>query len=217
MNLKTIGLMTLAFAPAAMAQPVFVIGGQTSVALDTQTLSSAASLDLSGVSPDVIAPGSLDGSVAFGINPRDAATLPTTFGYDPSDFLGTFGGTIEHTGSVFFNDDTIEVGNFTIGFDSGRVGGDRSGFFVESTAGIAAILFDVGAPSVLEPAADSLTIRADLLVSGEFGQFLIDNGLSSANLAGAVVGDALVEASVPAPAAGVLLAAMGAVSARRRR
>ncbi len=210
-------LAAASLAGAASAQVVSVIGGQTSVLLDTQTLSAAASLDLSGVSGDVINPGSIPGSVAFGINARDAASLPTTFAYDPSDFLGTFGGTIEHTGSVFFNANAIEVGNFTIGFDGSRVGGDRSGFFVQSTAGIDAVLFDVGAPSVLDPGTDALTIRADLLVSGEFGQFLFDNGFSAANLAGADVGDALVQATVPTPGAFAAIGAMGLLAARRRR
>ncbi|MFG0305071.1 MAG: hypothetical protein ACF8Q5_02515 [Phycisphaerales bacterium JB040] len=182
---------------AALANDVEVADGQTSVVLDFATLEAAASLAFSSVSGDVIAPGSLEGSVAFPINARDAAMLPTTFAYDYTDFLGTFSGTIEHTGSVLFNDDTVEVGNFTIGFDAGRVGtleGAASGFFVESTTGVAAILFDIGAPSALSAGAFELVIGADLLVSPEFGGFLFDNGLSEANLAGAAVGSALVEA-----------------------
>ncbi len=205
----------LACAGTAMAQ-IDVIGGQTSVLLDTDTLSSAASLDLSGVSPDVIAPGALgDSSVAFGINPRDAATLPTTFSYATD--LASFGGTIEHTGSVFFNMDSVEVGNFTIGFDDTRVGGDRSGFFVASTTGIEAILFDVGAPSDLSATGSGLLIEADLLVSSEFASFLQGAGLASADLTGADVGDALVEGVVPAPATAMLLGAAGLGALARRR
>ena len=98
---------------------------------------------------------------------------------------------------MFFNTDTVEVGNFTIGFDAGRTP-TNSGFFVESTVGVAAILFDV-APTLLDPTATDLTIAADLLVSPEFAGFL---GL---DLTGADVGDALVEgiaqadAQVPVP------------------
>jgi len=216
MQALTSGAAVVAIAAAAQAQTFDVIGGQTSVLLDTDTLSSAASLDLSSVSPDVIAPGALGASsVAFGINPRDAMMLPTTFSY--TEGLGSFGGTIEHTGSVFFNMDSVQVGNFTIGFDAGRVGGDRSGFFVESTTGISAILFDVASPDSLSATSDGLSIGADLLVSSEFATFLQDAGLASADLTGADVGDALVEGIVPAPASALLLGVAGLGAAARRR
>lgn len=202
---------------SAIAAPVLVTGGQTSVTLDFGTLAAAASLNFSGVSSDVIVPGNLgEGSVAFGINPRNAASLPTTFAFDSDNFLGTFSGTIEHTGSVFFNDNAVEVGNFTIGFDGARVGGDRSGFFVASTTGIAAILFDVGAPSTLDVTSSSLTIGANLLVSSEFAGFLLTNQLASADLSGAVVGSALVQA-VPTPGGLAAVALGGLLAARRRR
>lgn len=212
--------VVLALSAGVAVSQTEVTGGQTNVLLDTATLSAAASLDLSGVSGPVIAPGNLGAdSVAFPINARDAAPLPTTFAYDSSDFLGSFSGTIEHTGSVLFNDGGVEVGNFTIGFDgarAGTLGGNASGFFVESTVGIAAILFDIAAPSQLDATPGSLTIGADLLVSPEFGQFLFDNQLSASNLQGADVGDALVQA-VPAPSALATLGLAGLVATRRRR
>ena len=190
------------FSISAHAIPVDVIGGQTSVLLDAELLESAAGLTISSVSSDVIVPGNLGtDSVAFDINSRSATAplLPTTFSYDSDDFLTTFSGTIEHLGSVFFNTDTVEVGNFTIGFDAGRTP-TNSGFFVESTVGVAAILFDV-APTLLDPTATSLTIAGDLLVSAEFAGFLGDTALT-----GADVGDFRVEANaqangqVPVPA-----------------
>ena len=215
---KTVFVSGIAAAAAfAGGQTVGVVGGQTNVSLDFDTLAAAASLDLSGVSGDVISPGTLPGSVAFSINGRDASNLPTTFTYDPNDFLGSFGGTIEHSGSVFFNNDTVEVGDFTIGFDANRAVGANSGFFVESTTGIAAILFDIGAPSTLNPGMSSLEIGADLFVSAEFGSFLFNNGLSATDLAGADVGDALVQASVPAPGGLAALAGAGLLASRRRR
>jgi hypothetical protein len=185
-------------SPNIYAAPSNVSGGQTSVLLDTETLASVG-LNLSGVSSDVITPGELTGSVAFGINSRNAPTLPTTFSYTPSS-LAPFSGTIEHTGSVFFNNDSVEVGNFTIGYDAGRVG---SGFYVESTTGVAAILFDVGSPSV-NAGPSALIIDADLLVSPEFAGYLGNTGLT-----GADVGDARVNAVVPAPGA-LLLGGIGA-------
>ena len=217
MKITTGSIAVAVIAGVASGQTFSVIGGQTNVLLDTATLSAAASLDLSSVSSDVIAPGDLGaGSVAFGINARDAASLPTTFSY--TDGLGSFGGSIEHTGSVFFNADAVEVGNFTIGFDANRVGGDRSGFFVESTTGIAAILFDIETPSAVSADASGLSITADLLVSNEFATFLFDNGLATADLTGADVGDALVAATVPSPGAFAALMGLGiAAGARRRR
>ena len=203
-------------ASAASADVVDVIGGQTNVLLDFDTLAAAANLEFSSVSDDVIAPGDLgEGSVAFGINSRDANMLPTTFSYDTDDFLGSFSGSIEHMGSVFFNDDAVEVGNFTIGFDAARAVGDNSGFFVASTTGIAAILFDISAPSQLDAGDTELIIGADLFVSNEFATFLVDQGLASSDLTGADVGDALVAAVVPAP--GALLGLAGLAFARRRR
>ncbi|MEM9416165.1 MAG: PEP-CTERM sorting domain-containing protein [Planctomycetota bacterium] len=199
----------LVVSPALAAD---VVGGQTNVALDTTLLSTAAGLDLSSVSADVISPGSLPGSVAFGINARDAAVLPTDFTYTPGT-LAPFSGTIEHTGSVFFNNDTVEVGNFTIGFDANRVAGANSGFFVESTTGVSAILFDIGGPNGLTATNSALIIDADLLVSPEFAAFLGNTALT-----GADVGDAQVDATaVPEPGSAALLAVLGGLMVRRRR
>ena len=99
--------------------------------------------------------------------------------------------------------DTVEVGNFTIGFDAGRASGTTSGFFVESTVGVAAILFDVAPPSSLSATATDLTIGADLLVSPEFAGFLGDTMLT-----GVDVGDAFVQA-VPEPALGSIMICFG--------
>ena len=206
------------------AKAAEVIGGQTNVILNFDALSDLASLDLSSVSPDVIVPGSIADSVAFPINARDADLRPTTFSYDSSDFLGTFAGTIEHTGSVFFNDDSVEVGNFSIAFNNDRVGGlpggEGTGFFVESTTGLPAILFDVVNIDLenLVASESQLNIPAELAVSSEFGQFLFDNNLSQSNLEGAVVGNALVEGVVPEPSAGslLLISLFGLASTRRR-
>lgn len=213
-------MAVVAFAPIALAQNVDLVGGQTSVLLDATALAGAAGLTISGVSPAVIVPGSIPGSVAFPINPRNASSLPTTFSYDASNFLGSFSGTIEHSGSVFFNANTVEVGNFTIGFDAARagtLGGAASGFFVASTTGIAAILFDIENPSELVANTTNLTISADLLVSPEFGSFLLAGGLSSTNLAGADVGDARVEGVVPAPSVAAFGLFSGLAALRRRR
>lgn len=211
----TVAAIAAAATATTAAAQFDVVGGQTSVLLDTATLSAAASLDLSGVAGPVIAPGELGAdSVAFPINPRDAASLPTTFSYDNG--LASFSGTIEHTGSVLFNNNDVEVGNFTIAFDANRATGNNSGFFVESTTGIAAILFDVEAPSAVVANSSSLQITANLLVSPEFATFLTDNGLASSDLTGADVGDAFVNA-IPAPPAAAILGVAGLAATRRRR
>ena len=187
-------ITTTQLASAAM---VDVVGGRTSVALDATTLGAAAGLTLSGTSAEVQSPGDIPDSVAFPITPRDAAVRPTTFSYDSSDFLNTFSGTIEHAGTVSFNENAITVGNFTIGFDSARagtLGGIASGFYVQSNTDVNAILFDVANPGSLDASETLLAIDADLLVSPEFGQFLLGGGLASSDLAGADVGNARVAA-----------------------
>ena len=208
-------LFLLVIGTYAEAQTSFVVGGDTTVLLDTDTLAAAASLELSGVSDDVTL--TAEGAAVFGINARDAASLPTTFAYTPTD-LAPFSGAIEHTGSVFFNSDTVEVGNFTIGFDGDRVSGNNSGFFVESTTGINAILFDVAGPSVTAQST-SLAIDADLVVSSEFATFLVDNGLATADLTGADVGDASVRgiSAVPEPGSVAIVSLLGLFGLVRRR
>lgn len=222
LSLSSMALIALALGSQASAQS-FVTGGQTNVALNFDALSSAAGLTFSSVSGDVIAPGSIADSVAFSVNPRDAASLPTTFSYDAATFpaAGSFAGTIEHTGSVFFNADTVEVGNFTIAFDAARagtLGGNASGFYVASTVGVVAPLFDIQVTGA-SPELTSLTVDGDLLVSPELGGFLLTNQLATSNLAGVAVGAARVEAvAIPEPStlAIVGLAACGLIAYRRR-
>lgn len=196
-------LITASFALASQANAVPVTGGQTNVLLDVPLLSSVG-LVLSGVGGPVIAPGNLGAdSVAFPINARDAdaPALATTFMYTPVS-LAPFSGTIEHSGTVLFNDDSLEVGNFTIGFDAARVSDLASGFFVADNVTFAGVpLFDVGIPSALSATTDMLMIAANLLVSPELAGVLQNIGLS-----GVDVGDALVEAvAVPEPGTTALM------------
>jgi hypothetical protein len=213
-------MLTATLAVSSQASAVSVVSGQTNVLLDTPLLASVG-LSLSGVGGPVIAPGNLGpDSVAFPINGRDAAApaLPTTFSFTAGT-LAPFSGTIEHMGTVLFNDGTLEVGNFTIGFDAARAGAMTSGFFVADNVTFAGVpLFDVGIPSALTATGTWLTVAANLLVSSELAGVL-----GNADLTGVDVGDALVEAvAVPEPGtlslvlAGLLLGGI-AVSRRSER
>ncbi len=215
-----------AFALAATsAAQVFVVGGGTSVSLNSDLLESAANLRLSGATATA-APadgfGGGDGfaTVAYNIEPT------TTFSYEEG--FASFSGEITHTGTVSFElgpDFTSEVtfGDFTIGFDGARAVGDASGFFVQNTLvgdfdGL--ILFDVGAPgSVIADSTQLQIAGSSLLVSPELGGFLFDNNFSASNLTGAAVGLAQVDA-IPEPSTYALIFALGALAfafVRRRR
>lgn len=223
MRIQFAALATIvALASPALAQPAAISGGSTTVALDTTTLSSVG-LNVTGApgADGVInLPAGTTSAVAFNINPRDAATLPTTFRYTPGSFPtgGTFSGTIEHTGLVEFNDGATIVGDFTIGFDGARANmttGD-TGFFVESTTsvanGVAAILFDTRVKALDSQTNGVLDLTVDLVVSPEFAGFLGNNALI-----GTDVGDARIF-GVPEPAtATVALLGLLGVATRRRR
>lgn len=208
-------------ASLSSAATVEVASGTTSVDLDFQALQAAAGLVLQSAN-NTVAPAA-GFAVGFPVNSRDAAAFPTTFTFDSANFA-PFAGTIEHTGTVTFllGQDTITVGNFTIGYDMGRVAGEASGFFVESTTGgladgLDAIMFDISGP-VPGVTSSSLTITgteatggAGLLVSPELA-----GALGNAGLTGALVGSARVDA-IPEPSAVILSLLALPVFLRRRR
>lgn len=197
-------------ASSASADMVGIVGGQTNVTLDFELLSSAAGLDLSGITPGTLITQDAS-TVGFVITPPNAFDGPSTFNYDSGDFAGTFGGGIQHRGGVYFNDNAILVGNFGIGFDDG--------WFVNSTVGLEGQLFDVDILTA-DPTAQSFEVFGNLLVSEFFAGVLLDLGLASSDLTGANVGTASIEGfmsnAVPAPGALALLG-LGGLSARRRR
>ena len=200
---------------AASADMVEIVGGQTNVLLDTELIAKATGLVLEGTSEGVITPGNLGkGSVAFGITSPDSADLPTTFTYDSSDFFGSFSGTIEHRGAIFFGGAAdVTLGNFTIAYDA------IAGFQVIDNLDLGVALFDV-AISDASPLVDTFEVAGDLLISNEFAVLLIELGLTQNDLSGADVGDTLVQGLnqvVPAPGAiGAFLVA-GIAGRRRRR
>jgi hypothetical protein len=212
---KSLAVLVVSFALplATQAATIQVEGGQTSVLFGNGALASLG-LEITSVTPNIT--GDLGpNSVAFGINPRNAIgdALDTTFIYDSPDFA-PFSGAIEHTGRVQFND-SIEVGDFTIRAAADRPT-DTSGFVVESTFGLEAILFDIANP-IIEAFEDSLVIAANILVSPELAAVL---GNEAA--AGVDAGMALVTANstvVPVPAAVWLFGSglLGLVGIARRK
>ncbi len=205
-----------AVTSAATAELVGVVGGQTNVLLDFATIQSATGLEFAGVSDGVITPGNLGAdSVAFAITSPASASAPTTFNYDSSDFFGTFGGTIEHRGSISFTGSAdVTLGNFTIDYLSGL-----DTFQVVTNLGFAGLsLFDVDITDA-SPLESTFDVRGDLLISNAFAIALIDLGLASTDLTGADVGDAFIQGfnqPVPAPGALAVLACTGLVARRRR-
>ena len=201
---------------SASAELVGVVGGQTNVLLDFALIESATGLALAGVSKGVIAPGNLgEGSVAFNITSPLSQNLPTTFTYDTGDFFGSFAGTIEHRGAVFFTGAAdVALGNFSIGYDA-----DVMAFQVSDNLDLGIDLFDV-AITEATPDVNTFDVMGDLLISADFAAALIDLGLTTDDLTGVDVGDAWVEGLnqvVPAPGAVALLGVAGVVGTRRRR
>ncbi|QZZ22304.1 PEP-CTERM sorting domain-containing protein [Leptothermofonsia sichuanensis E412] len=209
-----LGLATAAIAPAiivhsapASAATFRLFSGVTSVFLDLPTLETVG-LSLTGAS-DTVDPVSSDFLVGFPITP--ATTF--TFSFDSGSGFAPVSGTIEHSGSVTFNN-ALTLGNFSIGFDPARAVGDASGFFVRDTITLGAILFDLATPSSLTFADDNLAVQGNLLVSPELAGVLGNSGLAGATIGVASVnGEAVPE---PATIMGVL-AAGGFLAASRRR
>jgi hypothetical protein len=168
--------------------------GTTSVGLDTALLESSAGLTLSG-SENTVDPVSGEFTVGFDISDTSDFSFSNADGFTP------VAGEIEHTGTITFSSGAgdITVGDFSIGFDASRKTEDTSGFFVENTVeGVlpdGAVLFDVGNPESLEVGDGTLSLgKADLLVSQEFADTLVETGLAASNLTGADIGDVAVNA-----------------------
>lgn len=202
-------------AQGARADLVLVVGGQSNLFLDPAVLGSLG-ITISGTAGTVpAAPGF---TVAYPISARDA-TPNTTFSYDPNDFFGTFSGVIEHTGTLTLQSalGTINLGDFTVGYDATRVNAVRSGFFIGDNVDLDAPLFDIAAANATIVATPTvLQMNGSLLLSIEAA-----TGLGNPILAGLNVGNGFVDAvsAVPEPSSMLMLAGVGVVGtlfARRR-
>jgi len=169
---------------------VFAVeSGVTSVFLDLPLLEEAAGLTLVGIDSEAT-PFSDDFQVGFAI------TDDTDFTFAPAPFA-PLGGTIEHSGTITLGLGGAEatIGEFSIGFDPNRVSETASGFFVADTLedplGLE-IMFDLSAPGTAAVMNDEFEISGtDLLLAPELA-----TALGLADLAGADVGDARVDALV---------------------
>lgn len=195
-------------AAPAHAQPVELVGGLTSILLDTETLAVEAGLKVTEVGPRVITPGNLGpDSIGFVITPPVAGTLPTTFSYTFGDFLDTFAGEINHRGIIVFNE-SLAIGNLRIYHDGG--------FKVEDTFGVFGTIFDLEIAS-LSPEFSTFEATGTLRISANFAAELLALGLASHDVTGVAVGTAFVQGfNIPSPAPAALLLLAGLLGFARR-
>ena len=173
--------------------------GVTSVYLDFDLLEDVAGISLVSADSDV------EPEDRFAFLPEFQVgfeiTDETDFRFEPVGFVPV-GGSIEHAGTITLavGEAQVTVGEFSIGYNAARASERRSGFFVADTLDDAlglGILFDLGIPATAEVSGidgDDLNLGdADLLLSPELA-----GALGNADLAGADVGDARVDAMVEA-------------------
>ena len=160
-----------------------VVGGSTSIDLDTALLESAAGLKLSGVRSPLRPRTGFDATFPI---------LPTSDFVFKTDSFAPVSGVIKHAGTVSFNNGATTVGNFEIGYDAARADAatGKTGFYVKDTKGTLGILFDVATPDATTVDRLRLNITgADLLVSPELA-----GALQKPAIAGTDVGNAQVNA-----------------------
>lgn len=160
-----------------------VKSGVTSVYHDLSYLSSIG-LNVTG-SNNTVEPINSDFIIGFDIDPTTNFTFSDTGGFIP------LSGTIKHTGTVTFNNQTT-VGNFSISFDSTRAINNASGLYLKDTYSLNTILFDLSAPENITLNNNNLIInKVNLLFSPEFAK-IIGNSSLAGNLAGIARIDAKV-------------------------
>lgn len=198
-TIAAVGTIAPLRAEAAKYQ---VQSGVTSVYHDLEAFRQIG-LDLTG-SNNTVTPINSNYIVGFGITPATNFTFSDTNGFTP------ISGTIEHTGTVTFNNQTT-IGNFSVGFDPNRAINNASGLFLKDTLSDL-ILFDLSAPETVSLNANSLILdQVTLFISPEFANSSI---LSNSDLAGEFGGFAridaqVVSAGIPEPASTLGLLAVG--------
>ncbi|MBW4674266.1 MAG: hypothetical protein KME52_09660 [Desmonostoc geniculatum HA4340-LM1] len=204
-----VGCTTAAFisiAPIQVEAATFKVeSGVTSIDRDHENILRNIGLIITGTQ-DTVPPIPSDYLVGFQIDSATNFTFSDEGGFTP------LFGTIEHSGTVTFNDQ-ITVGNFSIGFAPGRTLPNASGLVLRDTISPQnSILFDLSAPQSVIFDRDNLTLTladVQLFISPEFAQ-----GLGNSNLAGLFAGTARIDAKVAAiPEPGSTLAILAAGAA----
>jgi len=117
----------------------------------------------------------------------------TNFTFSDEGGFTPLSGTIEHTGTITFNNQ-ITVGNFSIGFAPGRTVENASGLVLRDTFSLNTILFDLSAPGSVAFDGQTLTLPdVQLLISPEFASIL-----NNTELTGLFAGTARIDAQVAA-------------------
>ncbi len=191
---EILGCTTAAFisiAPIQVEAATFkVISGVTSIDRDHEEILSNIGLTLTGTN-QAVAPIPSNYLVGFNIDSLTNFTFSDKGGFTP------LSGTIEHTGTVTFNNQ-ITVGDFSIDFAPRRTVTGASGLVLRDTFSLNTILFDLSTPGLVAFDGQNLTIPdVQLLISPEFADILDDPELSGL-FAGTARIDAQV-ASVPEP------------------
>lgn len=206
----TAALVSIAPVPAKAA--VFQVqSGVTSVYHDLTFLSNIG-LNLTGTN-NTVSPVPSNYLFGFKITPDTNFTFSDDGGFTP------LSGTIEHTGTVTFNNQ-LTVGNFSVGFAPERAINNASGFFLKDTVSLNTILFDLSSPGSVAFNGKDLTLaHVKLLISPELASIL-----GNPSLAGVDGGTAQIDATVakvaevPEPTSVLaILAASAALAATKRR
>jgi len=225
LGLTTVAVFSTQLAVQANTTTYQIASGTTSLSLDVNLLESLG-LSFSSATDTVTPATGFD--FGFGILPPSSnlSVLGTDFTFSYDDATSAFtplSGTLEHSGSLLFNVDTnkltlfptLEIGNFSIGFDGG--------FYIRDSFSTGLRLFDLAVNSNPVLNGTSLQIsNVNVLISQEFADLLTNyaNPELSANLAGTVVGQAQIDATtVPEPGSvlAILTAASAALAVNRRR
>ncbi|WP_335013367.1 hypothetical protein [Nostoc sp.] len=192
----------ISIAPMQVEAATFkVISGVTSIDRDHENILKGIGLDLTG-SDNTVAPIPNTYLVGFNIDSATNFTFSDEGGFTP------LSGTIEHTGTVTFNNQTT-VGDFSIGFAPGRTTEGASGFVLRDTFSLDTILFDLSLPKPAVFDGKNLTIPdVKLLFSPEFAKIL-----KNPDLTGVFAGTARIDAqvaAVPEPDSVLAVLAVGA-------